>query len=178
MKKIALFALAALMGLALMLTATGCGASDAANEKLIRDGLTEEFNEVKDPDSALWAGVPAELPSDIFNAWLGSYNFEIGEVKINGTTAEATVKVTGKQLLVALESAQDELLNGDPAELEALTDDEFEEKLYELIAAELDKLDTVSTEIVLTYALVGDTWTPTNDTESSKKLEETLLGGE
>jgi hypothetical protein len=173
MKKLVLFALAALMGLALTLTVTGCGSSDAANEKLIREGLTEEFNQIKDPNSTLWKGMSDTLPPDVFASWIGSCEFEIVSVAINGDTADATISLTGKQLYPALESAQEKLMDEATS---GLAPEEAEERLYELLSAELDKLQPATTEVVLTYKLEGKTWMPSNEAASSQQFQNALLG--
>jgi hypothetical protein len=172
MKKVALFATAALMGLALMFALTGCGAN---NEKVIRDGLTDELNELKDPNSTTVTEAAQGLSTDVITAWLDGFDFEIGTIAIEGDTAEATVTITCKQIYPAVMAAQERILGGEE-DLTGLSSDEIESRMNELIVEELQSASPVSTELVIPCNKSDNTWSV--DVTSTSELTNALAGSE
>jgi hypothetical protein len=171
MKKIALFAAAVLTGLALMLALTGCGSND---EKVIRDGLTEELNELKDPNSPTVTAASGGLSTDVITAWLDGFDFTIGEIAIDGDTANATVTITCKQIYPAVTAAQERILSDE--DLSGLTSDEIEKRLNEIIVEELQSFSPASTEIVIPCNKSDNTWSV--DIASTAELTNALTGSE
>jgi hypothetical protein len=152
MKRIGLIVLTALLGFAALLAMTGCLGGD---EAVIRDGLASEFDELKNPDSDTWADVAGEMPTDIINAWLGGFNYEIGEITVDGDTATAAVTFTNKQLMPAITSASERMV---PEDFASLNEDEIAEKTNEMILEDLQKAQTKTTEVVIECERSGNFW--------------------
>jgi hypothetical protein len=169
MKRIGLFALAALLSLAMLLAVTGCLGSD---EAVIRDGLTSEFDELKNPSSDTWADVAGEMPTDVIDAWLGGFNYEIGEIIINGDTATAAVTFTNKQLMPAILSATERMETEDLSSI--TTEEEGMAKSTEMILEELQKSQAKTTEVVIECEKVGNLWSVSM--EGQAVLTTALLG--
>jgi hypothetical protein len=152
MKRIALLVTTALMSLAMVFAITGCGGSDEAT---IRNGLTDELNDLKDPNSATWSEVAGEMPADVIFAWLDGYNFEIGEIAIEGDAATVKVTVTNKQLLPVVVSTQTRL----QGEIDSsMTSEEIEKKANEILLDELQKAQPKTTDIEINCEKSGNTW--------------------
>jgi hypothetical protein len=158
----------ALMGLALVLAATGCKSND---ESVIRNGVTDQFNQLKDSGSPTWSNVSRSLSSDAVTIWLDDYRFEIGAITVDGDTASVTVTVTNKQLYPTLASAQERLLS---EEASSLTDAEFEQRAGDLILDELERAQPVTTEVVLACEKSDNTWSATG--ASMGEFMNALLG--
>jgi hypothetical protein len=169
MKRIGLFVLAALLGLATLLATTGCLGGD---EAVIRDGLTSEFNELKNPSSDTWADVSGEMPTDVINAWLGGFNYEIGEITIDGDTATAAVTLTNKQLMPAVLSASERMTTEDLSSI--TTEEESWAKTTEIILEELQKTQAKTTEVVIECEKMGNLWSVS--AEGQAVLTTALLG--
>jgi hypothetical protein len=169
MKRIGLFALAALLGLAMLLTTTGCLGGD---EGVIRSGLESEFNELKNPSSDTWADVAGEMPTDVINAWLGGFNYEIGEITVNGDTASATVTFTNKQLMPVVLSTQARMETEDFSSLE--TTEEIQAKSTEILLEELQKSQAKTTEVVIECEKTGNLWSVSSAGQAA--LTNALLG--
>jgi hypothetical protein len=165
MRKVGLLVLAALMSCALMFALVGC----TSDEKAIRDGLTEELNQFKDPNSDLWKeiinssggnldsmGLEAQA---LIAAWTEGFSFEVGEITIDGDSAQAKISITSKQLLPAVTSATRvlETLVSDPSNNQ-MTMDEITARMGELILDELTKSTPATTEITIPCSKTGNEW--------------------
>lgn len=104
-KKIAALATAALMVVTLGALA-GCGADD---EQVIRDGLTKEFETIKSMDEATLNEYVQDMdaedfaefgiePEEFVKAFFADFDYEIGDITIDGDTADATVTLTNKSI--------------------------------------------------------------------------------
>jgi hypothetical protein len=172
-KKTMLIAAAALLCLTCLLALTACG---EANKSIIKTGLTNDLEQLKDPNSDLWRqaieSTGGALTTEFVSAWSKSYSFEIGEITVEGKTATAQISITCKQLLPVIQSAPEILLSS--TDLTGLTEDEVTKKLQETFLSELDKAQPETTEIVVSCELIDNTWEP--DAQATSEFEKALLG--
>jgi hypothetical protein len=172
-KKAALATTAALLCLAFLLALAACG---EASKVVIKTALTDELEQLKDSGSELWREAidssGGALTEDFINAWGESFSFEIGEITVEGEAATAQVSLTCKQLLPVMESAQEILLADES--LATMTEDEILKKLEEVFLAELGTAQTTTTDILVSYELIENTWEPGSQVES--EFEKALVG--
>jgi hypothetical protein len=179
MRKIGLLALTAVMGCVLAFALVGC----SSDEKIIRDGLTEQLNQFKDPDSELWQDVISssggDLSSmgleagDLISAWTEGFSFEVGEITVNGDTAEAKISITGKQLMPAVNSAGTKMTS-DLERLQSMTSDEITLEMGRTILNELKASSPVTTEIMVPCSKSGNEWSETSS--ATNEYTRALLG--
>jgi hypothetical protein len=140
------------MGFTIMLVTMGCSSGD---ESVIRDGLTKEFDQYRDPTSNAAVAVSGGLSAEITAAWLDAYDFEIGEITIDGNSANVDVTVTNKQLYPAVRDAREKLLEEDTT---SLTDAAYEARSNELLIEELEASQPVSSKFVIPCEKNDSTW--------------------
>jgi hypothetical protein len=179
MKRIGFIVLGVLMSCALAFALGGC----ANDETAIRNGLTTELDQFKDPDSALWKEITASSASefadmgvesqDLINAWTEGFSFEVGEITVDGDTAQATISITSKQLASAMTAAQEALLS-DMSSLEQMTEAEIQKKTGEVILDALKKSTPVTTEITVPCTKSGNQWS--EDESATNEYARALLG--
>jgi hypothetical protein len=152
MKRITAFVASVLVSLVMIGALTGC----ANNEQVIRDGLTEEFNQFKDASVVEQAGMSGGMPTEVLTAWLDGYTFEIGEITVDGNSATAALTITCKPLYTATANAEKRITN-EPST--ATTEAENTARINEILLEEMNKLSPVTTELLLTCEKIGNTWT-------------------
>ena len=181
MRKISLVVVSVLMVFALAFSLVGCGNAD---EKAIRDGLTKEFNQFKDPKSSLWQkDMKNELKElsklgintdDLINAWVKDFSFKVGTIKIDGNKATAEISITCRQFFPAFEAATEKLMQED---LSGFTTEAAVYKRYgELIVEELNKQKPVTTVVKIPCTKSGTTWSEGAGAE--EEYARALLGPE
>lgn len=179
MKRIALVILAALMSFSVLFSLTACLPN---NEKIIRDALTTELDQFKDPNSEAWetfakgsaaefqaAGIDAQV---LIDAWAEGFSYEIGEISVEGDQATVAVTIHCKQYNDAANNAVTTLM-ADPT-LADLTASEVEKKTRQTIVDELKKLSPKASTILTSFALVGNTWT--EDSASATEYAAAIYG--
>ncbi|MDR3053087.1 MAG: hypothetical protein LBU48_04435 [Coriobacteriales bacterium] len=173
MRKLVLVLMSALLALS-ALALVGCGKND---EAVIREGLTAELDEFKDANSASYALLVSEMSalgdigidsSAFIASWLDGFAYSVGDIKIDGDAATATVDITVKQLGPAMEAAMEQVtaMQDNPswaskseAEVMAAIGSYFTEAL----AAE----PLATTTITLDYVMADNAWQPGPNFESS-----------
>jgi hypothetical protein len=178
MKRMGFIVLGVLMSCALAFTLGGC----VNDEKAIRDGLTTELNQFKDPNSVLWKEITASSADefadmgvesqDLVNAWIEGFSFEIGEITVNGDTAQAEISITSKQLVSATSNLTETLMN-DPS-IQQMTEEEATKKAGEIILDALRKSTPVTTEITVPCVKNGNQWS--EDASATNEYARALLG--
>jgi len=163
MRKISLVVVSVLMVFALAFSLVGCGNAD---ERAIRNGLTDEFNKFKDPKSSLWqVEMKRELKEfadygintdDLINAWVKDFSFKVGTIKINGNSATAEVSFTSRQFYPAFEAAMKRIEKEDPANFSS--EAQFYKKFGEFLIEELNNQKPVTTNVVIPCTKSGTTW--------------------
>jgi hypothetical protein len=172
MKKIALIALAALMSLTLLFALAGCGPKD---EEVIRDGLAEQLDTFKDPNSTTWTGfseaegasleaIGLNMP-DIVAALIDGYSYEIGTITVDGNKATATVTITCKQLVPAVTASSDEL-NADEMNI-GLTEEELYPKYAEAVMRNLTAAQPTTTTLTISFNKNDNIWSEATGAQNS-----------
>jgi hypothetical protein len=167
MRRITAFVATALVSLVMIGALAGC----ANNEKVIRDGLTEEFNQFKDVAAVEKAGMSGGMPTEVLAAWLNGYAFEIGEITVDGNSATAELTITCKPLYTATANAESRITS-EPST--ATTEAENTARINEILLEELGKLSPVTTKLVLICERTGNTWTVSD--KSVNEYMDALLG--
>jgi hypothetical protein len=179
MKKIGFIVLGALMSCALAFALVGC----TSDEQAIRNGLTTELDQFKDPNSALWKEITNSSADDfadmgldsqtLISAWTEGFSFEVGEITVTGNTAQAQVSITSKQLAAAMTAIQN-MVPDDPSSAEQMTEAEITKKLGEEILNALNQSAPVTTEITIPCTKVGNEWS--EDASATTEYARALLG--
>lgn len=162
---------------------TSCGQD---NEKLIRDSLTEELDDIKNLDPAYLEELTSDPnvsqlesfgidPEEFVTSYLTGFDYRIDDVTVNGDTATATVVLTTKsfsQFNDALNDATTDLLNDES--IYSMSMDEIYQVIGQTVMDVLDGLPTNETDpLTLDYELIDKTWTPTAASQSM--LESALM---
>ena len=181
MKRIALVVLAALMSFSALFALTACLPN---NEQIIRDALTKELDQFKDPNSEAWGlfseGGATEFESmgidaqDLVNTWAEDFSYEIGAITVDGDKATVEVTINCKQFYTAATNAVTALLAD--SSLAELTTDEINKKTGQTILDEFKKLSPKTTNIITSFTLVGNIWT--EDNASASEYTKALYGEE
>lgn len=156
-------------------------------EQLITDSLTQELDSIKNMDETFMNELSSD-PSmqeleqfgidinEFFASYLNGFDYRIEDVTVDGETANATVVLTTKsfnEFSTALETSLGELLQS--ADLATMSEEQIYSAVGEKVMAAIDSLTPQETDpIQITYELVDNTWTPTDD--SSASIESAILG--
>lgn len=172
MKVLSLAVIAILM-LACVFVVSGCGDNKEANEKAIRDALTEQLNGFKNHDAAFVneftdfsnADALAEYgidPQALVDSYLEGADYNIQSVEVDGDTATAVFTLTCKSYKQFEEDITNAVtaLISDTAALESLAnEDAMKNKVAEITTQTIDNLTPVTTEpITYVYHQKGDNW--------------------
>jgi hypothetical protein len=168
MRRIATLVITALIGFAVVCVLAGC----SNDETVIRNGLTEEFNQFKNAGST---GQSGDLSTASMTAWRDGYAFEVGEITVEGNSATAELTLTYKPLYVASEKTQDRMAT---ETFTATGGDEYEQEYMkrfdEILVDELNKLSPVTTRLSIACEKTGNTWVVSD--ASWTAYQNTLLG--
>ena len=177
-KRIFALAIAALLALGTAFAISGCGSDNT--EQLIRDGIDSDLSLFKNPTKEnLEAFVDesnasqlAQLEAygiDIYEFLghaLGKFDYQIGDIKIDGNTATADITVTNIDVSAvvndAIESAQSDPDVAKKLEEVAETGDQAAvmKVVMDYVYSELDAAtETITTDTQITLTKNGDTWT-------------------
>jgi hypothetical protein len=178
MKRIGFIVLGALVSCALAFALGGC----TSDEQAIRNGLTTELDQFKDPNSALWKEITSSSADDfadmglesqdLISAWTEGFSFEIGEITVTGNTAEAQISITSKQLVSATTNLTETLRN-DPS-IQEMTEAEAIKRTGEIILDALKQSTPVTTEITILCTKNGNEWS--EDASATNEYAQALLG--
>lgn len=150
-----LVTLAALLALSIgMVGLAGCSGG-TSDEDAIRASLSSELDSIKNIDDAF----VNEFSESIDMSQLSVYGI--------GDSATAQITLTCKSYtgyLQALQTAVDEV-TADPDALAALSNDEINQKIGEIVIGSLDGVELAATQpITITYTKVDGTWEPASST--------------
>jgi len=164
MRKVSLLVVSIMMAFALAFSLVGCGNAD---EKAIRDGLTQVYNLQKDPKSDFWQKeIKKSLKdyesfginlNDVIDVWAKDFSFKIGTIKVDGNKATAEITVTCKQLNPAVAAATNRLMSEDLYG-SGMTDEQVLKKYNEYIIDELSKAKPVTTVVIIPCIKTEKTW--------------------
>lgn len=160
--------LALMMAAVLSLTLVACGSND---EEVIREGVTSEFEAMKNPDDAGFQELvgaftgSADLSSlgvdneEFCKAWLDGFDYSIDSVKVDGNNAEVEATVTVKSLSEAIENWQDEFFEFlETDEALEMTETELQEKAGEMLMDTLAQAPMMTNTVTMPYVLDDRTW--------------------
>ena len=160
MRKVVSVVLATLLGFTVVLTTTGCVKSD---EEILKDGLTVELSKYNDPASDVWEGLDTTEfanmgldAKDVIVAWMVGFDFEVGEVIVNGNKAEVYTTITCKQINPAAKSAKERIL-GDNA-YAGWPQAKIMAKVGEFLLADLRNAPTKTSTIVISCVKTNNKW--------------------
>lgn len=166
--------LAFVMIVALYLTACG-GKSD---EEIIREGVTEELNEIKNLEAEFLEELVDELDdagdlallkidSEAFcRAILADFDYNVGEITIDGEDAIIEVTLTMKDTASILELWADDVMELATDEVVlSMTEDELYAKMGEMLMTSLEEGEVKDTVLELPYEKVDNVWQGTDEAE-------------
>lgn len=154
---------------------TGCNANEA-NEKVIRDSITEELDPYKTHDSSVINQIRTQnavelatlgIDGDEYaNALLEGFDYTIEDVTVDGKNASATIIMTQKDIDEDEAEALMEGLVSDPA-VAGMSQDEIKtlisDKLFEYInSVQAAPQDPVTIDFVMN----GNVWELTDESET------------
>lgn len=156
----------------------GCGGND---EEVIKKGITDELESIKNLDEEVLDELQVDsLTSqmepmgidgkEFMKEYLSGFDYEIGEVKVDGKKATASVTLkcrSFKDYNAALGKASEELTK-DVEALAELSEDELNKKIGGIIMDTVSEAEVKETDpIEISYELTDNTWTPAADTEQN-----------
>lgn len=163
--------LAAILAVTMFAGLTGCG---EAPEEVIRKGVTEELESIKNLDQSaldeIMAGAGAANAGldqygidmeEFCRTWLSGFDYSVDDVKVDGDNATATVTITCKSLMEGINVFSDKVteLSNDP-EAMSMTSEEVNQKLGSLLMESIGEAPAETNTVDLPYVLNGNTWEP------------------
>lgn len=165
-------------------TLVGCGPS---TEETIRNGLTQEFEQIKSLDENVLAELSSSAetedlaaygidPKEFFTAYLTGFDYRIDNVAVSGDKATATVAITCKSYTDYFDAftaaVNASLEDGSVANL---SDEELNAFIGQIVMDTLNNLTPHETApFDITYERVNGIWSPT--AEGSAAIEAALFG--
>lgn len=173
-----LVALAALLALSIgMVGLAGCSGG-TSDEDAIRASLASELDSIKNIDDAFVNEFSESIDMsqlsvygidgvEFMKSYLSGFDYAIDSINVDGDSATAQITLTCKSYtgyLQALQTAVDEV-TADPDALAALSNDEINQKIGEIVIGSLDGVELAATQpITITYTKVDGTWEPASST--------------
>ena len=184
-KRLIAVVFAAVLALGLFAVA-GCSSNN--DEQVIRDGLTKELDVFKNPTKeslapymdSLDSGTMAQLDAygidivEFLQHALGKFDYEIGDIKVNGDKATAAIKVTNVDVSGVMNKAMQDIQT-DPAIAAQVQDivangGTQKDAMKVVFGYLYDALDaateTVTTDTEITLTKTGNTWDVDQDSMS------------
>lgn len=164
---------------------TGCSDN---SEEVIRESLTEDFDQLKNMDPELVAQYATSFPEstmeqvgltsdEVVKALLAGFDGTVDSVTVNGDTAEAVVTLKSKNFSdveSSMENLQAEMLDN-LDQFSDMSTEEIKQWAGDKIMETIQGLPVVTHEpVTLEYELNGNTWEPAPGTE--QKLQSALMG--
>ena len=167
--------LAALLALSIgMVGLAGCS-SGTSDEDAIRASLSSELDSIKNIDDAFVNEFSESIDMsqlsvygidgvEFMKSYLSGFDYTIDSINVDGDSATAQITLTCKSYtgyLQALQTAVDEVTDA----LAALSNDEINQKIGEIVIGSLDGVELAATQpITITYTKVDGTWEPASST--------------
>lgn len=167
------------------LSLTACGGESA--EEVIRKGVTEELEEIKNLEDSFLDEVIAELDDsgdlellgieadEFCRAILADFDYKVGDITVDGNDAIVNVTITMKDVAEILETWTEDImaLAEDEAVL-SMTEDELYAKMGEMLMTSLEEGEVKDTVLDLPYEKVDNVWQGTE--EAGNMLANTVAG--
>ena len=183
-----LVVLAALLTLSIgMVGLAGCSGG-TSDEDAIRASLASELDSIKNIDDAFVNEFSESIDMsqlsvygidgvEFMKSYLSGFDYAIDSINVDGDSATAQITLTCKSYtgyLQALQTAVDGVRGlrpagdeapADPDALAALSNDEINQKIGEIVIGSLDGVELAATQpITITYTKVDGTWEPASST--------------
>jgi len=143
------------------------------DEKILREGLTEEYKKFSDPRYYLWQlDIRATIdalrdmginPQDLIAVWTEGFQYQVGAITVNGNNATVEVTMTCKQYHPAVDLAVRRFISA--PEVRTMTEEEMNARLGSLIFQELASARPVTTTITISCTKSGSVWTISESAE-------------
>ncbi len=182
-KKLAVVAVTMVAAIS-MLALAGCGNSP---EQVIRDGLTQEFDTVKNLDDATLDEIAGESLAgldeyeefgidikEFLRSYLDGFDYTIGNVTVDGDTAEAeaTLKIKSYSQFESdfeanINSYMEEL-QSDPSALANMNEEDLYAQIGPIMMDTINNVSVVETEpIIIECTKTGNTWEVADSAEQA-----------
>lgn len=185
--KWAMLALVAALAATMLAGLTACGGESA--EDVIRKGVTEELESIKNLDQAaldeIMAGAGAadagldEYGIDMeefCRTWLEGFDYSVDNVTVDGDNATATVTITCKSLMEGMTIFMDKVTAlTDDTEAMSQSMDELNLQMGTMLMEALGEAPLETNTVDLPYVLNGNTWEPGAGFDAA--LSEAFAGG-
>ncbi len=162
-----------------MVGLAGCS-SGTSDEDAIRASLSSELDSIKNIDDAFVNEFSESIDMsqlsvygidgvEFMKSYLSGFDYTIDSINVDGDGDSATAQITltcksYTGYLQALQTAVDEV-TADPDALAALSNDEINQKIGEIVIGSLDGVELAATQpITITYTKVDGTWEPASST--------------
>lgn len=180
-KKFLALLVCAAMACALLVCAAGCGGPN--NEQVIRDGISQELDSIKNKDEKVLKqietnGKKAGLEkagissTDFANSALDGFDYSIGDITVDGNNATAQVTITSKSysdLVSKLANLENDLRAQE--DFESLTADQVTQRNGQLMMGYMDNLATVTETVPVEYRLQGNQWVAVKGSKAYANLD-------
>lgn len=164
------FALAAACAL-LAMGLSACGSQSA--EDVIREGVTQELESIKNLDQAaldeMLAGAgdtASELEQygisleEFCRAWLDGFDYSVDSVTVDGESAVATVTISCRSLIGAMDAWLTDIMSDETLLSSDMTEEELNELIGSTLIEAIGSAEIETNTADLPYVLNGDTWEP------------------
>ena len=149
--------------MAVALVACGSGNSD---EAVIRNGLAEELDSIKNYDTEEMEEVFDSLGmsledfgisvADICDAWLNSFEYSIDDVTVNGEEATATVTISCVPLIDAMYTWSDNILSD--SSIYSMEEEELYAYFGSSLIEAISSYEIATSTVELPYVFIDDGW--------------------
>lgn len=170
--------LATLLALSIGMVGLASCSSGTSDEDAIRASLSSELDSIKNIDDAFVNEFSESIDMsqlsvygidgvEFMKSYLSGFDYTIDSINVDGDNATAQITLTCKSYtgyLQALQTTVDEV-TADPDALAALSNDEINQKIGEIVIGSLDGVELAATQpITITYTKVDGTWEPASST--------------
>ena len=186
MKKLAVLAITVMAAVS-MLALAGCGNNP---EQVIKDGITQELETVKNLDEATLDEIAGDTLDDyaeygidvkeFLRSYFDGFDYTIDQITVNGDTAEATVTFQIKSYTQFMEdfeanmNAYVEELQSDPSALMGMSQEDLYAQIGPVMMDTINNIPVVETEpIVIECTKTGNTWEV--DDSAEQAIQEAMM---
>lgn len=185
--KAALLALAAALAATMLMGLTACGGESA--EDVIRKGVTEELESIKNLDQAaldeIMAGTGTASAGleeygvdmeEFCRTWLDGFDYSVDDVTVDGDKATVKVTITCKSLMEGVNIFMEKVtaLTEDPDAM-SQSMDELNKQMGPMLMEAIGEAPAETNTVDLPYVLNGNTWEPGTGFDAA--LSEAFAGG-
>ena len=170
--------LATLLALSIGMVGLASCSSGTSDEDAIRASLSSELDSIKNIDDAFVNEFSESIDMsqlsvygidgvEFMKSYLSGFDYTIDSINVDGDSATAQITLTCKSYTGYLQALAKAVGAGtaDPDALAALSNDEINQKIGEIVIGSLDGVELAATQpITITYTKVDGTWEPASST--------------